>query len=219
MADDPAAADEDIIDGEISAPTDGQSEAQTSEADVESVAGKPSRLDGLRPRFSRPPSWSTLSPVRQALVVGLAFAVALVGLCGWLGYRAYQTRQAAEWHGLLVQVGRQGALNLTTIDYAHADDDVKRILDSATGQFYDEFSTRSAPFIDLVKKAQSKTVGTVTEAGVESMSANEGQVLVAVSVTTTNKGASDERPRYWRMRLTVDKNGDGAKVSKVDFVP
>jgi Mce-associated membrane protein len=29
----------------------------------------------------------------------------------------------------------------------------------------------------------------------------------------------DQEPRRWRMRLTVDKNGDSAKVSKVEFVP
>ncbi|MGI9125734.1 MAG: mammalian cell entry protein [Mycobacterium sp.] len=162
---------------------------------------------------------SGIAPVRLALIVGLAFVVALTGLCGWLGYRAYESRQSADFRSLVVQVARQGAVNLTTIDYEHADADVKRILDSATGQFYDEFSTRSAPFIDMVKKAQSKTSGTVTEAGLESIGDNEGQVLVAVSVATSNKGAKEERPRFWRMRLTVTRNGGDTKVSKVDFVP
>ena len=45
------------------------------------------------------------------------------------------------------------------------------------------------------------------------------RALVAVSVTTTNRGAADEQPRYWRMRLTVTKQGEDAKVSKVEFVP
>ena len=51
---------------------------------------------------------------------------------------------------LFVQVARQGALNLTTIDCQSADADVQRILDSATGTFYDDFSKRSQPFIDVV---------------------------------------------------------------------
>ena len=136
-----------------------------------------------------------------------------------LGYRAYEARQQQQLRQLLLQVGRQGAVNLTTIDYEHADADVKRILDSATGQFYDEFNTRSTPFIDVVKKMQSKSVGTVTEAGTESVSGQEGQVLVAVSVKTTTRGNPDDQPRYWRMRLTVSKQGADAKVSKVEFVP
>lgn len=158
-------------------------------------------------------------PVRQAVIAGLALVVALAGLCGWLGYRAHAAWQADEFRALVVQVARQGAVNLTTIDFENADADVQRIIDSATGQFRDEFAARSAPFIDVVKKAQSKSVGTVTEAGLESISADEGQVLVAVSVTTSNKGARDERPRFWRMRLTVTRAGDETKVSKVDFVP
>jgi Mce-associated membrane protein len=70
-----------------------------------------------------------------------------------------------------------------------------------------------------VQKAQSKSSGTVTEAGVESMTADEGQVLVAVTVNTTTRGVDDQQPRYWRMRLTVRKADDGAKIAKVDFVP
>jgi Mce-associated membrane protein len=100
----------------------------------------------------------------------------------------------------------------------HADADIQRILDSATGTFYDDFSNRSKPFIDVVKKAQSKSVGTIIEAGVESQSANEAQVLVAVSVKTSNLGAAEQDLRHWRMRITVQKLGNDAKVSNVAFV-
>jgi len=159
------------------------------------------------------------SHARLALVIGSAVVVALGALTGWLGFRAYQAQQTDRLQQLLVQVGRQGATNLTTIDYEHADADVQRILDSATGQFYDDFDKRSKPFIDVVKQAQSKSVGTVTEAGLESVNGDEGQVLVAVTVKTSNRGAAEQQPRAWRMRLTVKKVGDEAKVAKVEFVP
>jgi Mce-associated membrane protein len=159
-----------------------------------------------------------MSPVRLALVFGVVAVIASTALAGWLGFREYQAHQAQQRSELLVQVGRQGALNLTTIDWQHADADIQRILDSATGAFYDDFSKRSKPFVDVVKKAQSKSVGTVTEAGLESQSGDEAQVLVAVSVSTTNLGAAEEEPRHWRMRLSVKKVGDEAKVSNVAFV-
>jgi len=161
---------------------------------------------------------SAITPLGITVIVGLALVLALGGLCGWLGSRAYQARAADQSRQLFIEVGKQGAINLTTIDYAHAEVDVKRILDSATGQFYDEFSSRSGPFVDVVQKAQSKSSGTVTEAGLESMSSDEGQVLVAVTVTTTTGGAADLQPRYWRMRLTVRKADASAKIAKVDFV-
>ena len=160
-----------------------------------------------------------LSHVRQALVVGLAVVTALAALVGWLGFRAYQSHSADQQRSLFLQVGRQGAINLTTIDWQHADADVERILSSATGTFFDDFSKRSQPFIDVVKRAQSTSVGTVTEAGVESETANDAKVLVAVSVKTSIASAPEQNPRAWRMRVSVQKVGEDVKVSNVEFVP
>ncbi|MFZ0903286.1 MAG: Mce protein [Mycobacterium sp.] len=159
-----------------------------------------------------------MSSVRLATALGVVAVVASTALAGWLGFREYQALRAQQQCELLVQVGRQGAVNLTTIDWQHADADIQRILDSATDTFYDDFSKRSKPFADVVKKAQSKTVGTVTEAGLESQSSDEAQVLVAISVRTSIVGATEEEPRHWRMRISVKRVGDEAKVSNVAFV-
>jgi Mce-associated membrane protein len=159
-----------------------------------------------------------MSPVRLAAVWGVVAMVSLSGVGGWFGFRMYQSHQTQQQRELLIQVARQGALNLTTIDWQHADADIQRILDSATGTFYDDFSNRSKPFIDVVKKAQSKSVGTIIEAGLESQSGSEAQVLVGVSVKTSNLGAAEQDLRHWRMRITVQKLGNDAKVSNVAFV-
>ena len=159
------------------------------------------------------------SPLRLAALSGMLIVVALVGLASYLGVRSYQMHQGNQQRNHLLEAGRQSAVNLTTIDWEHADADVQRILASATGSFYDDFAQRSQPFVDVVKQTQSKSVGTVTEAGFESFSGNEAQILVSVAVTTTNPGAPEQSPRNWRMRMSVQKAGDGAKVSNVEFVP
>jgi Mce-associated membrane protein len=105
------------------------------------------------------------SHLKLTTLVGIFVLVALAALLGWLGFQSCASNQAKERSDLFLQVGRQGAINLTTIDCAEADTDVRRILDSATGTFYDDFSKRTQPFVDVVKQAQSKSVGTVTEAG------------------------------------------------------
>jgi Mce-associated membrane protein len=186
-------------------------EAEDYDAAVEEEADTASEGTATEPRSK--------SHVRLAMVVGLAIVAALAGTVGWLGFRAYQSHQAQTQRQMFLQVGRQCALNLTTIDWQHAEGDVQRVLDSATGQFYDQFSKRKQPFIDVVKKAQSKSVGTITEAGVESEAGDKAQVLVAVSIKTTNLGAADQQPREWRMRITVEKSGGEAKISNVAFVP
>lgn len=157
--------------------------------------------------------------VRFAITMGLVFLVAVSGLAGWLGYQGYQSHRAQQQRNLLIQVARQGALNLTTINYAQADADVARILDSSTGIFRDDFQKRAAAFIDVVKRAQSKSEGSITEAGLESQDGDQAQVLVAVSVNTSLAGAPEQQPRAWRMRVTVQKVGEATKVANVEFVP
>jgi Mce-associated membrane protein len=160
-----------------------------------------------------------LSRVGPAIAAGVAAAVALGCLAGWLGYRTYETRQTQVLRNQVVHAASQGALNLTTIDYTEAEADIRRILDSSTGAFHDDFQKRSKPFVDVVKRVQSKSEGTVTAAALESQDGDHAQVLVAVSVKTSTIGAPQQEPRAWRMRIGVQKVGDIAKVSDVLFVP
>ena len=200
MADDAATAlleNDDVTDG-----LEGANDADASDDEFDVISAEARR-----------------SPLRIAAALGMTVCVVMAGLVGWLGFRAYQSHRADEQRKVFLQVGRQAALNLTTIDFQEADTDVQRILDSATGTFHDDFEKRAQPFIDTVKQAQSKSVGTVIEAGLESESDNGAQVLVAIAVKTSNVGVAEERPRAWRMRISVQKVGDQAKVSNVEFVP
>lgn len=159
------------------------------------------------------------SGFRLALAMGLTAMLAIGGLGGWLGYGAYRVHAEDQLRQQFLAVGKQVALNLTTIDYTEADADVQRVIDSSTGEFYNDFSKRAQAFIDVVKQARSKTEGTVTDAGLEWVERDQAQVLVAVSVKTSAVRSQEQQPRPWRMRISVQKAGDGAKVSNVEFVP
>jgi Mce-associated membrane protein len=197
------AVDADATAEELSEPdTDEQAEEPQHEA-VQDNGGKTSARVGTR----------------LAAAIGLATVIAVSGLIAWLGYRTYESHQARQQDQLFIQVARQGAMNLTTIDYTRVDADVQRILDSATGQFRNDFQKRSQPFIDVVRQAQSKSEGTIVEAALESQQGDQAQVLVAVTVKTSNAGAAEQQPRAWRMRISVQRVGNNAKVSNVEFVP
>jgi len=156
----------------------------------------------------------------QGLIAGLLIVAVLGGLAGWSGYRYAQIRHDEQRRAMLVQVAKQGALNLTTIDFNHADADVKRVIDSATGTFLTEFQQRAPSFVEFVKQARSQTKGDITAAGLEAQEGVTARVLVALAVRTTAADASDQKPRRWRMRITVQEvPGGGAKVSNVEFVP
>ena len=224
MADDAAAPDGDL--SEEASPPDAAAKsvadtdvADTDDTDVdakeENEALADEDTDGDDEAAS---AKARMSHVRLATILGLVTVVALAALCGWLGFRTYQSRTAADERNMFLQVGRQAALNLTTIDFEHADEDVQRVLDSSTGTFYDDFQARAQPFKEVVKQAKSKSVGAISEAGVESETEDGAEVLVAVTVKASNAGAAEQEPRAWRMRITVQKVGDEAKVANVRFV-
>ncbi|WP_458316934.1 Mce protein [Mycolicibacterium brisbanense] len=158
-----------------------------------------------------------LSQVRLAALAGAVVVVVLAAATGWLGFRAVQTHLADEKRQMFLDAGRQAALALTNVDWEHAADDVARVLDSASGQFYDDFERRSQSYLAVVKQAKSKSVGTITGSALVSASDTDARVMVAVTVNSSNAGVAD-RPRYWRMVLTMQQNPDAPKVSNVDFI-
>jgi Mce-associated membrane protein len=183
--------------------------------DVEPDATEPDDQDH---EGKAPAARPRMSPVRLTTIVGLIVVIALAALCGWLGFRAHQSRQLADDRQVYLDVGRDGALALTTFDFDHIDAQVQHTLDLATGKFYDDFQRRAASFSDLVKQVRSKSSGTVSEVGLESQTPTTAKVLVAVTVTSEIAGQPEQQPKYFRMRLSLQKADDGAKVSDVEFV-
>lgn len=170
-------------------------------ADVSPVVAQPSER-----RSRQPAAWV------RALAAGLLVVVAVAG---WLNT---QTRHDEDVREQMLQAARGGLIALTSIDHQHADRDVQRILDASTGSFRDEFEQRAAGFKDAARQAESTSVGTVNESAVESVDGDEGRVLVALTVMTSNRGIPERQPKSWRTRVTVSRTGDGFKLAAVEFV-
>ena len=158
---------------------------------------------------------SLRSPQAAASCFGIAVLVVLAVLVGRLGLQAREYHPAAAQRQEFMAAGRQGAVNLTSIDWQHVDDDVQRILNNATGTFHDDFASRSKPFIDVVKRAQSASVGSVTEVGLESATDQNAQVLVAVSVNTAWPVLRSKTPAHGECGST-SSGRDQVKVANVN---
>jgi Mce-associated membrane protein len=155
---------------------------------------------------------------RIALIAGVVVGAVLAGVVGWLSFRTYEAQNREAQRDLFVQTAQQVAVNLSTVDYQHAEADAQRILDSATGKFADSFSRRKQLYIDNAKRTKSKSLGAVSDAGLESQSGDQGRVLVVVTVRSADPVQAQQEPQFVRMRVTVQKTGDVAKVSDVAFV-
>jgi Mce-associated membrane protein len=51
------------------------------------------------------------------------------------------------------------------------------------------------------------------------MTDNSAVVLVATKSEVTNSSGANKEPRSWRLSVTVQRDGDQIKMSRVEFVP
>lgn len=158
------------------------------------------------------------SPVRLGLTAGLIAVTVLLALDGWLAHRADQEHRHLLERTAFLEAGRQAALDLTSVEYTRVEADVQRILAASTGSFRADFERRSPPFVEEVLRTKSTSVGQIVEAAVESVAGEQAKVIVAVRVTTTRDGSSDQRVKSWRMRVSVSRTGAGFKVSNVEMI-
>ena len=204
------------------------SDAEATEDALDAVEGDPAAPESDQPDRSRAAIGQRLrsrlrgavgSPNRLGLAVGALAIAVLSGLTIWFGYLSYTGHQAEQQRAAFLAAGRQGALDITTVDYTRVEADIARVVAGSTGAFRDDFQTRAGPFAEEMRRTKSKSVGSVAEAAVESMDKDTAQILVAVKVTTTQEGAPEPRVKGWRMRVSVVRVGADLKVSNVEFVP
>jgi Mce-associated membrane protein len=158
------------------------------------------------------------SELPLAVRVGAIVVAAVAVLASWTSYQAWRSHQGEQQRELFLRVARQGAQDFTTISYTEVEADVQRILDTSTGLFHDDFSQRSQQFIDHIKAERSTSHGDVTAAGLESADGNSARALVAVAVKLSTAAKAEEKLNGFRLRIDLQRVGDGAKVSNVEYV-
>jgi Mce-associated membrane protein len=147
-----------------------------------------------------------------------AAAVLLAGVCGALLWHHHSVDAEQSAREGFVRAARDGATNMTTISYEHPEQDVRRVLDGATGQFHDDFEQSAESYVSVVKQAQVSAVAERVDAGIESQSGDAATVLVQVTSKVTNRSGTEPQPRVSRLRVTVERADGEYKVSKMEFV-
>jgi len=135
---------------------------------------------------------------------------------------AWQHREATKREqraARFVAGARQGVVNMTSLNFTKAKEDVQRVIDSSTGEFRDDFQRSAKDFTTVVEKSKVVTEGTVNAAALESMDEHSASVLVSATSKITNAAGAKDEPRAWRLRVAVTEDGGQYKMSKVDFVP
>ncbi len=133
-------------------------------------------------------------------------------------WRDHDAAERAQRSANFVAGARQGIINMTSLDFNRAKDDVQRVIDSSTGQFRDDFQQRAKDFASVVEQSKVVTQGTVSSAALESMDEHSASVLILATSKITNAAGAKDEPRVFRLRVTVTEDGGQYKMSKVDFV-
>lgn len=182
--------------------------------DVEAGAGEGKSARRLpRVRVSRL-FWKVLASCLTLMVIA-----ALLGVSGWMIWHHRQAEHRQQMAAEYTAAARQTVVTLMSLDFNHAQDAVKNILDNSTGEFREDFEAQSKDFVKLAQDAKVVTEANVTAAAVDTMSDNNAVVLVAVNTQVTNTTGANKQPRPWRVAVDMVREGDQIKLSKVEFVP
>ena len=204
----PADADKDADDTVES--FDAETDANASDETIAAAEGDSGPARWRR----RLPSLSATFKV-AAIILICAFAVA----SGYMIWQDHDTTERAQRAANFVAGARQGVVNMTSLDFNRAKEDVQRLLDSSTGEFRDDFQQRAKDFTSVVEQSKVVTQGTITAAALESMDEHSASVLVLATSRITNAAGAKDEPRLWRLRVTVTEEGGQYKMSKLEFVP
>jgi Mce-associated membrane protein len=177
------------------------------------VDGPPAPSGRLRlPRLPRP-GWRRVSIGAAIVTIG-----ALLGASGYIVWHhrdvLAQQRRTAEFSA----AARQGVINLMTIDFNKAKEDVQRVIDDSTGKFKQDYQSTADDLVKALQQSKVVTKVTVNGVAVESMTDNSAVVLVAARSEATSAPDAAKRPAAWRVRLTLTRDGGQLKMSNVEFV-
>ncbi|OBB82728.1 tetratricopeptide repeat protein [Mycolicibacterium peregrinum] len=158
--------------------------------------------------------WKVLASCLTIIVI-----VGLLVASGWMIWHHRQAEHRQQLAAEYTAAARQTVVTLMSLDFNHAQDAVKNILDNSTGEFRDDFESQSKDFVKLAQDAKVVTEAKVTAAAVDTMSDDKAVVLVAVNTQVTNTTGANKQPRPWRVAVDMVREGDQIKLSKVEFVP
>ncbi|MFV8054823.1 hypothetical protein [Mycobacterium sp. 48b] len=165
--------------------------------------------------------WWRRRPSRRTVIVSVLIVVLIavwvaIGYMFWRHQHQVADQQRAAQY---VAAAEKGVMALTSLDFNHAADGVQQVLNNATGEFRDEFRSRADDFTKVVLDSKVVTQGTVHSAALQSMTDDSAVVLVAATSQVTNTEGAQKAPRAWRLSVTVSRDGNDMKLSKVEFVP
>ncbi|MFH5228528.1 hypothetical protein [Antrihabitans spumae] len=201
---------------ELSKPVAAKSDSSTKSAPAPTptaVVSTPAEAESKQPRTKRSVRSMVLAGAAALVIVALVAATVVLAIAK----RNDDSRDARR--GEFVKTARQVVLNMTSFKKDSASDDVKALLDQSSGEFMQDFGSKSDPLADIVQRLQIDAEGDIIESALESDDGDTATVLVVAGMQFTNAGTTEMQNRTFRLRVTVTDADGRMTASKVEFVP
>jgi Mce-associated membrane protein len=166
-------------------------------------------------RWRRRPGLATLA-ASLAVIIIVASLAASADIVLQHRNASHQHQRAAEF----AAAAREGVVTLTSLDFNDAKAGVQRIIDNSTGSFRDDFAKMAGDFTKVVEQSKVVERGTVQAVAVDldSMTNDSAVVLIASTSEVTNAAGAKQDPRNFKLIVTLTRDSDQLKMSKVEFV-
>lgn len=108
---------------------------------------------------------------------------------------------------------------LVSISAETSDHDIDMLLAGGTDEFRDDFEAQAENFRQQLVAGQVVSTGEVTSAGLVSSTESTAIAVVAATGSVTNDRTETAEPRFYRLRVDLEKVNDEWLVSRLEFVP
>ena len=191
-----------------------------SPADAEADTGADTAADTARDQ--RRALLVGLAAVAAVLAVALAVLLFLLSRVSDPGPQQAAALAREEAREDILRAAAQSALNLTSIDNAEFDADVKAVLDGATGAFRADFEARSKDLKQVLTENKVVSEGKVIETALvelaEDGNPDTSTALVVVDSNVKNTAVPEGRVNTYRMKLQLERVDGQWLTSMLEFV-
>jgi Mce-associated membrane protein len=164
-----------------------------------------------------PPLRRTGVPAVAKIAAALVIVASLAG-SGWIVWQHHEASVRQQRAAEFVAIAKQGVMDMTSFDFHVIKDQLGHIIGNSTGSFKDDLATRADQIIKITEASKAVAKGTVTAAAVERVNSPDEAVVLVVGTEQIANAAGNQQPRAFRFRVTVGKDGDQLKVSKLEMV-
>jgi len=161
--------------------------------------------------WRRPVSWLTVLCI-------LLLAGTVVSGLGWLRTHNSATQQN-ELRGSALHAAREYAVDLTTYDYQHLDEQRETLNSESTDNFQETFQESNESLQPIFNRLEASAEGEVADAAVRDVSDSGAVVLLFVNQIADSTKLDEPQNQASRLRMQLVRDDDTWLLDNVDLVP